>query len=353
MRKYEKSIVEKIRRNRIKAEVYNTEIEIMPIPDCADPGVIDSRVLTYAAQFLSDESDEIPKSLRITEEKIDVKKEKISIGERTVQVYIYTPVNQYQKGERSVCIFCHGGSWVSGSSKVVENAMLLLAERADCIVFNVDYDLAPEYQFPIAIEEVYGIVKYVHKYAEQYGINPNKIAIGGDSAGGNLAAAVALKDRDEQTGLLKLQLLVYPVVTAISTGIRGFEWKLDDYEIALEQRTILESGLILGRPMENGKEVLQQALMQYVKTKDDFLNPYVSPMLAESFQGVCPALIATAEFDGLRLQGEYYGKLLREDNCKSRIIRYKGMGHAFLDNLGYYPQTEALVEEMADAVKNM
>ena len=353
MRKYKRSLVEQIRENCQKGESYGTEVEIMPIPDSAAPGTADPRVLSWAAKLMDNGPDAIPHSMDLTERRINVKTVEVKVGDRQVRIQTCMPEGKPDSGKRPACIFLHGGSWTFGSPEVLENAMCLLAEKGDCVVCNVDYALAPEYRFPVALDEVWGVVQHVYEYADQYGVDPGKIAVGGDSAGGNLAAAIALKDRDDKTGMIRLQLLAYPVVTAVNTGIRGFEWSLDEYEMAPEQRMLLEPGLILGRPMEKDKEVLQQALRQYVRSEEDFMLPYVSPMLAESFEGVCPALIATAEFDGLRLQGEYYGKLLREDGCRVKLIRYRGMGHAFLDNLGYYPQTEALVEEMAEAVRNL
>ncbi len=368
MKMYDNKLVEILQNESYMGSAYGTQVEIKPIPDDDTQGVIDARVLARIMELMSRQQESaLPNedsirnmrdstgapNLYLNTVEMLTRYIKVHVEDRKIPVWIYYPRRPIGQKKRPACIFLHGGSWIAGSPFVVENPMRLLAEKAGCVVFNVDYSLAPEHRFPAALDDAYGVLRHIFENPDEYGIDPKKIGIGGDSAGGNVAAATVLKDRDLGTHMIGRQILIYPVVTAVNTGIRGFEWSLDEYEMSEEQRPMLEPGLILGRPMKKGEEVIQNSLIKYVNTEDEFSDPYVSPMLAESFQGICKTMIMVAEFDGLRLQGEYFGKLLRDNGVETRIIRYKGMGHAFLDHLGYYPQTEDVILEMAKEIASI
>lgn len=264
----------------------------------------------------------------------------------TVGIWIYYPRKPEGKTGRPGFIYIHGGGWVGGTPYTVENPCRLLAERADCVVFNIDYSLAPEKPYPNAFNDCYGALRYIYGHAEQYGVDRSKLGMGGDSAGGNLTAAIALKDRDTGSNMLKYQALIYPAVTLADDDVPGYHWDINEFEMCEEQRALIEPGLQLGRPKEDGKTPDNM----YLQHGEDPHDPYISPMFAKSHRGLCKALIAVAEFDGLRLQGEYYGKMLRDAGVEARIIRYKGVGHAFLDKLGFLPQAEDLVQEMANDI---
>src|SRR5262249_50837939 len=153
---------------------------------------------------------------------------------------------------------------------------------------SVDYRLAPEHKFPVAVEDCYAALSWVVQNTQRLGIDPSRISVGGDSAGGNLAAVVCLKSRDENGPRIASQVLVYPV-----TDLSSFE--TDSY-----------------REFEDGYQ-LTKATMEwfrdhYLRSPGDGRNPYASPLLAYDLRGLPPALVITAQCDPLRDEGEAYAK---------------------------------------------
>ena len=285
-------------------------------------------------------------------EEIHTKFETIQVGENQVGLWRYYTRKSQRRPGKPCFVFLHGGGWVGGTPYTVENPCRLIAELADAVVFNVDYALAPEKKFPGGFDDCYGAVKHIYDHAGEYGIDPKKIAVGGDSAGGNLTAAVALKDRDLGTGMVALQVLIYPCVTFLYTGNPGYRFDIGEYEMHDEQRELLDQLVSIGRPESEDDGRVQMEGM-YLTNREAAYHPYVSPMLALSHKGLPRALCVSAEFDGLRLQTEHYGKLLAEAGVPVKTIRYKGVAHAFIDKLGFVPQAEDLCMEIAKAMKEM
>lgn len=297
----------------------------------------------------------------LNEREIYTKYEELTVGGRTVGLWRYY-LRRRSEQPRPCLVYIHGGGWVAGSVYTVENPCKLIAELADAVVFNIDYTLAPEGRFPAAFDEIWAAIGHIYSHASEYGIDPARIMVAGDSAGGNLTAALALRDRDEDTHRIAKQFLLYPAVTIGKKVAEGYKWSLDQYEISEEAKGRVLPSLQLGRSSEkenegasgedgekadSGKDGGDSMLRFYVSDPALGDTPYVSPMLAESFENVAPAVIATAEYDGLRLQGEFYGSQLAAAGVPVRMMRYTGSFHAFLDRLGYIPQSEDACMEMA------
>lgn len=194
-----------------------------------------------------------------------------------------------------------------GSLESTDPLCRSLAAQAGCLVISVDYRLAPEHRFPAAVEDAYAATRWVAEHGPELGLDPTRLAVGGDSAGGNLAAVVALQAR-EAGPRLSYQLLVYP-----ATDLRGW---YPSYE-------------------ENWGYFLTERDMRwfegnYLNADSEKDDPRVSPLHASSHVGLPPALIVTAEYDPLRDQGEAYGEKLRADGVPVEVRRYQGMIHAFL-----------------------
>jgi len=249
---------------------------------------------------------------------------------------------------RPCLFFIHGGGWIGGSVYTVENPCKLIAEMADAVVFNIEYSLAPEKPFPNGFNDCYYAIQHVYDHAEEYGIDKTRITVAGDSAGGNLSAALSLRARDEKNPMISGQFLIYPGVVFGETVPEGYHWTMDAYEIAEEEKDIIVPMLGLGKPGKVKDDLMKGC---YVEDEEAAKNPYVSPALAESFENLPRTAIAVAEFDGLRIQGEYYGKLLENAGVPVKVYRYTGMTHAFLDRLGFVPQCEELCMEIASFVK--
>jgi acetyl esterase len=183
-----------------------------------------------------------------------------------------------------------------------------LSVGAGCVVVSVDYRLAPETKFPGAADDCYAATLWATHNAAQINGDPARIAVGGDSAGGNLAAAVCLMARDRQTPLPVFQLLVYPVT--------GYDFNTASYRQNAE-------GYLLTR------EGMQWYWQHYLQHADDAANPYAAPLLAADLRGLPPALVITAEFDPLCDEGAAYAQRLQAAGVPTQYSQYDGMIHGF------------------------
>ena len=183
-----------------------------------------------------------------------------------------------------------------------------IARDVECVVVSVEYHLAPEHKFPIPVEDCYKATTWVVDHAVELAVDPERVAVGGGSAGGNLAAAVALMARDRGGPKLLLQVLDVPV-----TDSRMKTPSMDENA----------QGYLLT------KEAMQQAWDLYLRGPDDARNPYASPAVTEDLSGLPPALVLTAEYDPLRDEGEEYGRRLQAAGVPATVSRYDGMIHGF------------------------
>jgi acetyl esterase len=204
----------------------------------------------------------------------------------------------------------HGGAWIMGSIDwpTFRAYARELTERVPCVVVDVDYRLAPEFQFPVALEDCYAALEWLLAHTDSLHVDPRRIAIVGDSAGGNLAAAVCLMARDRRGPVPVAQLLEIPAPDHRFEG--GYpSWEQFGVGFGLETE-----GLVAGKKA-------------YFADPGDALNPLASPMLAEDLTGLPPAFVLTAEFDPLRDMGEAYGRRLQEAGVPTVVSRQAGHIH--------------------------
>ena len=226
-----------------------------------------------------------------------------------------------------VVIWFHGGGWVVGTIESHDPVCRALANRTPCVVVAVDYRLAPEAPFPAALEDSWAATQWVAEEALKLGADANRIVVAGDSAGGNLAAAVALRARDQ--GLdLALQVLVYPVTDA--------EFETESY-----QR--LATGLNLTRAK------MEWYWQQYLGGADA-LNPEASPLRAPDLTGVAPAIVQTAEHDPLLSEGEAYARRLEEAGVPVTLTRYDAVIHGFIRMPALVAEADFALAQIASAV---
>ncbi len=223
-----------------------------------------------------------------------------------ITVRIYTPKSS---APLPVLVYFHGGGWVLGDLDAADPICRYLANGAECVVVSADYRLAPEHRFPAAAEDAFAATRWVALNAAGIGGDPDRIAVAGDSAGGNLAAAVALVARDRGEPVLAYQLLIYPVT---------------QYGFDSESYRQYERGYGLS------KDDMVWFWDRYLPHAADGKNPYASPLLAKSLKDLPPALIVTAECDVLRDEAEAYAARLQEAGVPVRLWRYDGMIHNFL-----------------------
>lgn len=257
-----------------------------------------------------------------------------------VPVWGYYPRNCRKPA--SSLIYVHGGAFFGGTPFTTENPCRLIAEKADAVVWNVDYSLAPEHPYPIPCTQVYEVICYLHDHADEFGMDMDKIAIAGDSAGGNMCAAAAQMDRDKGTHYVKAQILLYAKLTFTNRELPGYSRDESLFEIIPEQKQLLPGMLHIGSDFSN-----QGDADVYVQGKYDLKTPYISPAFGDCTD-LPKTLFILAEYDGLRLEGEFYAKKLLNAGVNVRVLRYCGVCHGFFDALGILPQSEAAANEIAN-----
>jgi len=226
-------------------------------------------------------------------------------------------------------MFMHGGGWALGSIDLSDTLCRTLCRASRMLVASVEYRLAPEHPFPAGLDDAYAALCWLDANAEEVGAVPGKLAVCGDSAGGNLAGAIALMARDRRGPAIGLQVLVYPALDPTLN------------EASMES---LSSGYGLTRAD------MRYFWELYLKSPEDAANPYASPLREKNLGGVPPALVITAEYDPLVDEGERYAAMLRSAGVPVRTIRYPGMIHGFMSYLGRVDVAKAAVAECADAL---
>ncbi|WP_462409550.1 alpha/beta hydrolase [Neobacillus sp. Marseille-QA0830] len=370
MRKYDTSVVDQLQKETTIIQNNGVNVILKPSPGEDRPGYLDPLELSlldnhWAGNLEGKEPAAVPPmevlipimrenmgfpNYNLNTVEIHTKYEEVTDSGNTVGLWRYYPRKSEKNRKRPALLFIHGGGWIGGSVYTVENFCKLLAELANAVVFNVDYSLAPEKPFPNGLDDNYYALKHVYDHAEEYGIDSDKICVGGDSAGGNYTAAVCLKARDEGTPKIAMQVLIYPAVTKADAKVNGYEWSESFFDKSEEHKDIINGLLTLGRPTKFGDDLFLSA---YISEEQDIYNPYVSPMLAATHEGLPKAILAGAEFDGLRIHTEFYAKQLQDAGVDVTCFRYKGMTHAFIDKLGHAPQAEDLCIEIAKAMKEL
>ena len=244
-----------------------------------------------------------------------------------VPVRIYTPEGT---GPFPIMVWYHGGGWVIGDLESADGPSRHLCVGADCVVVSVDYRLAPETKFPGPAEDCYAATQWAVDNAAAINGDPARVAVGGDSAGGNLAAAMCLMARDRNGPAISFQLLVYPVTE------RNFDTA--SYRDNATGYSLTQDGM-------------RWFWDQYLANDADAANPYAAPAQAADLSGQPPALVITAEFDPLRDEGEAYAELLRNAGVPVQATRYDGMIHGFFAMPTVLDQGRRAVDEATAALK--
>ena len=226
-------------------------------------------------------------------------------------------------------VFFHGGGWVLNTLDIYEQELRSFANKGQFIVVAVGYQKSPEHAFPIPFDDCYATLQWVYDNAAGLGIDPTMIGVGGDSAGGNLAAAVALKARDTKRIPLAFQLLLYPC---------------NDYAMAFSSADRNATGF--------GLKTTEMRWFwdQYLPNLADRENPYAVPVKAAhfaGFNGLPPTIIVTAEYDCLLDDGKNYAKLLTDAGVSVIYREFEGMIHGFMTMAAITPEAEAAQEIVA------
>ena len=253
-----------------------------------------------------------------------------SVSERTVPgpdgdipVRIYHP----SPGDiLPVVAFFHGGGWVIGDLETHDGLCRALANRSRSCVVAVHYRLAPEHAYPAAADDCYAVTEWLSASAAEIGGDGTRLAVCGDSAGGNLAAVVALMARDRDGPSLRAQALVYPVT---------------DYNFETSSYRKNATGYGLTR------SAMRWFWNHYVSDADRAREPYASPLRAETHARLPTAFVSTAEYDPLRDEGQAYARRLEAAGVPVELAQYDGMAHGFLRQLGILERADVAMQRLA------
>ena len=252
----------------------------------------------------------------------------IAVDDGEIALRIYTPAGV---GPFPILIFLHGGGWVIGDLDSLDGPLRMLVNRSAWIAVSVDYRLAPEHKYPVALNDCYLAAKWVAENAASFQGDSTKIAIGGESAGGNLATAVALMAREQGAPSLCYQILIYPPTDFV--GEYPSRKKFDGIFLYMEDMHYFRG--------------------HYVRGPEDRKSMYVSPILADDLTGLPPTLLVTSGHDPLHDEGEAYAKRLKEAGNDLTYYCYEEMIHGFFAFGGMMKKAEDLVELIAQKLESL
>jgi acetyl esterase len=243
-----------------------------------------------------------------------------------VSLRIYRP----QDGPRPALVYFHGGGFVIGNLDTHDGTCRALANASGCTVVSVDYRLAPEHRFPAAPEDCYAALRFVAEAGAELGVDPTRLAVGGDSAGGNLAAVTALLARERRGPSLRFQLLVYPV-TDHRFDTASYQENAEGYFLT--------------------QKMMRWFWDHYLERPEHGDDPIASPLRAKDLAGLPPALVLTAGYDPLRDEGEAYAARLREAGVAAELERYPGQFHGFFSMYDVLDDGRAAIARAGDALR--
>lgn len=269
-------------------------------PELIDIPIAMGRAGSYAAIALAGEIDS---SVSISNRFIP--------GETAdLPIRIYTPGGKQGKQGKNGMVYFHGGGWSYFSLDMYDAQLSALAAMTNSVIISINYQKAPEHKFPIPHDDCFSGLAWAFEHASELGIDGKRIGIGGDSAGGNLAAGVALRNRDENLFPIAYQLLIYPCL--------GVDFETDSYNA-----NAVGYGL--------SKRTMSWLWSLYLNGEKDYSHSYAVPLNSQNHAGLPPAIIITAEHDVLRDDGKRYAEKLKASGIRVIHRDYPGMIHGFFN----------------------
>lgn len=258
---------------------------------------------------------------------------KISFDNKTVPIRVFNPFKSNEK--HKIIVFIHGGGWITGSVESYTNICYRLAKTTNRIVISIEYRLAPEYPFPAGFDDCYDVIKLIYDNKLTLNIDSKDIAIIGDSAGGNLAAAVSQKALDKKEFRVSKQILLYP---ALQT----------DYSLSTKYKSVVEKGsnFLLTRLK------LNDFINHYVKDKKDLDSNYVAPLYSSKLFGLPKTLLILAENDPLLDEGLAYYRKLKRHFVNAKYYLFLGANHGFLTNILDIKNKNLAYKKIEEFLKN-
>jgi acetyl esterase len=261
------------------------------------------------------------------EEVAAVADHRVPVAGGEITVRLYSPGGP---GPHPVLVYYHGGGWVIGDLYTHDGLCRSITNAARCAVASVDYRLAPESKYPVPVEDSYAALRWVTANAARLGLDPRRVAVGGDSAGGNLATVAAILARERGGPALVHQVLIYPVT---------------DHDLDTASYLENATGYVLTR------EGMRWFWTHYLAREAQGGEPHASPLRTASLAGLPPALVITAEHDPLRDEGEAYAARLRDAGVPVTLTRYPGMFHGFVRMTRILDKARTALDEIAGSLQ--
>ena len=367
-RHYSLDLLDAMERNKQEVEYKGVKILVKPIPEGGEDGDMDPRIIASTKKKLEMQKNAPEKVLSKEEEILAMRTffntyrgdSIVSEGVDIEHILVDStdnykvPVRVYRRAEseekRPVMVYSHGGGFAGGSPAVLEEFCKLLVSKLDCVIFNIDYRLCPENSYPQPLDDCWNTLKWAYDNVEKYGGDPEKIVVAGDSAGGNLAAALTLKDREERTKMVKGQILAYPAVNMCGKETK-FYHGIDPtlYRHSKEQGELLDISLAMTAKIV-GEDSNAGLIERYVQGKIDPSHIYLSP-LQDDMHDVPPTLLIFGEHDFLAFEDFAYAQTLNAAGRYVKTLIYRGMQHGFINEIGVTPQAEDSVNEIASFIR--
>jgi acetyl esterase len=247
-----------------------------------------------------------------------------------LRLRIYAP---HGTGPFPLLLFFHGSGFVLCSLDTHDGMCRNLCAGAGCIVASVDYRLAPEHKFPAGLGDCLHATRWAAAHAVELGADPMRVAVGGDSAGSNMAAVTAIRVRDEGGPALCGQLLLYPVTDYHSSGAPSYEQNAEGYGLT--------------------RDTMKWFWGHYLRDPSEGAHPHASPLRTRDLSSLPPALVITAEYDPLRDEGELYAARLRTTGVPTVLSRYDGANHGFMFWVGIVDKAGAAMNEACEWLRGV
>ncbi len=364
-RKYSQELLDKIKEKQQIIQWEGVDILMKPIPDCDEEGKMDTRlyrdskkmatIIRFMPKSLM-KLDASPKSIERLREmfngvkSISIASPRIEVLHKTIKgldnndipFRVYLPIER--KESLPVLYYIHGGGFFGGHMGVVDQLVKMIVEKFNIIAVSIDYRLAPENPYPKGHEDCYEGLKWVYVHCQEFGGNPKNIFVAGDSAGGNLTQYCTTRDLEDGTHMVKGQLLLYPTVNMGGIDDKYSHWSTEKYSIHPKHRKVVEVTL----SMMGGYNGMTNLLRDILGTTE-VMNRYLTPYMMD-VKGLPPTFLTVGQHDFLFVECMAYAKKLVDASVETKTVVYKGMGHAYGDNIGVYPQSEDCAMEMGQFI---
>lgn len=353
MRSYNIKLIDEIENKAYTTKKQDIDIMCRPIPDEIRENALDPRILEIAlkknqlylhanTEFslsgMRNRSDMTGYDLSTTN--ITHKEQLIDLKDHMINVHVFYPETI---ASDALIIFYHGGGFTSGDITMYKNVIKYMCEQSEAVVLFPEYRLAPECPFPSGVNDAYDVLTWAYEHASEFGCNPNKIAVVGDSAGGNLCFSSIIKDDHKR---VRLCVAIYPVCELNMIKNNIHPWSYQMHPVIDEHKEIAYGRIDRLKNTDMINEL-------YVRDSKDYKNPLVSPLYFEDFNKFPKTLIIASEFDFLRVGSDYFVHKLHDADVDVTSILYLGCDHGFFNMTGIIPQAEDMCQLIASEVKKL